>query len=340
MESNAVTTTNGAGPHNVQLFMLSEDGTVLHCLPGYWDPNDLQSELELAQKLNSLWLDHSITTDQKIAAFKRYQTEHLAGHSPQMQARSHLQGFDAKYIAAHAQLMPECIAQPALLASCVSNCSSGGGGGSGMKESMHVPMEAFKTTDAIMHARMAKYPFVHYENFDTAAYTNYGTHYYDKNENEVAGAVARPELKRLSLHRVTKDAPGAPVEQPEVVAANQRGARGRKGVRKQRTVAPDLFRAFYDLTAQNRYNEAYAYADKLVVTKPTDPAGFEMRAAAAYRLRMYNVAYNDATRAAWLGCRTTANSELRKLSRERITPGRVQSGVTNSDAGVSSRVHY
>ena len=32
----AVGTTNGAGPHNVQLFVLSPDLTVLHALPGFW----------------------------------------------------------------------------------------------------------------------------------------------------------------------------------------------------------------------------------------------------------------------------------------------------------------
>jgi hypothetical protein len=33
----AVLTTNGAGPHNVQMFILASDGTVLHCLPGFWN---------------------------------------------------------------------------------------------------------------------------------------------------------------------------------------------------------------------------------------------------------------------------------------------------------------
>ena len=43
----AVVTTNGAGPHNVQMFFLSPEGNVLHCLLGYWAPNDLLVEIRL-----------------------------------------------------------------------------------------------------------------------------------------------------------------------------------------------------------------------------------------------------------------------------------------------------
>lgn len=301
MESSAVTTTNGAGPHNVQLFILSEDGTVLHCLPGYWDPNDLQSELDLAQKLNDVWLNNSITPTQKIAQFKQLQMQHLAGHSPQTVARSHLQHFDAQYIAKHAHGpdggLNDAIAEPALLASCQAAWS--GGPKEGM--SMNAPMEAFKTTDRIMHERMCRYPFVPYENFDVVAYTNYGTHFYDKNENEMAG-VMRPDLKRMNLHRVTHDAIGAP-----------RSAGGGRG--KNRF---DPVKKFYELSNENKYSEALQYASNLCTAKPTDPTGWELRAVAEYGMGMYDQAYNDATRAAWLGSRSAANSDLRKKAQERM----------------------
>lgn len=301
MESNAVTTTNGAGPHNVQLFILSEDGTVLHCLPGYWDPNDLQSELELAQKLNALWLDKSVTGPLKVQAFKKLQLEHLAGHSKEMTARSHLQGFDAHYIAMHAATLPDLIEQPDLLKGCVNRGAAAGGPKEGM--GMHVPPEALKTTDKIMHQRMCNYPFVAYENFDTASFVNYGTHFYDKHENESAG-VHRPELKRMSLHRVTHEAPGAP---PSVAQA-----------RKARRSPSDPAKKFYELAGQNKLTEAFQCADKLVFANPSDPIGYEVRAIAAYKLGMYDQAYNDATRAAWLGCRKPANAELRRQARVRI----------------------
>ena len=34
----SVGTTNGAGPHNVQIFVLSPELVVLHALPGFWHP--------------------------------------------------------------------------------------------------------------------------------------------------------------------------------------------------------------------------------------------------------------------------------------------------------------
>ena len=51
-DTAAVHTTNGAGPHNVQIFLLNADGVVLHCLPGYWAPDDLVHEMKFALSLN------------------------------------------------------------------------------------------------------------------------------------------------------------------------------------------------------------------------------------------------------------------------------------------------
>ncbi len=56
-EQPAVGTTNGAGPRNMQTFVLSGDGTVLHCLPGFWHPADLAHELEVSLALHRLWQD-------------------------------------------------------------------------------------------------------------------------------------------------------------------------------------------------------------------------------------------------------------------------------------------
>ena len=54
VDGNAVDTSNGAGPHNIQIFVLSADGIVLTCLPGYWHSQDLADELKLAQTLNQV----------------------------------------------------------------------------------------------------------------------------------------------------------------------------------------------------------------------------------------------------------------------------------------------
>jgi hypothetical protein len=41
-----------------------------------------------------------------------------------------------------------------------------------------------KTVDQVVHERMAQRPFVPYEEFDTAAFVDYGQLRYDKHENE------------------------------------------------------------------------------------------------------------------------------------------------------------
>ena|SRR5271170_1112404 len=46
-----------------------------------------------------------------------------------------------------------------------------------------LPQQAFKTTDEIFHERMAVRPFLPYEQFDVAAYTDYGRPKYDKHED-------------------------------------------------------------------------------------------------------------------------------------------------------------
>src|SRR5437016_1359365 len=61
----AVVTTNGAGPHNVQMFFLSPDGHVLHCLLGYWAPNDLILEMRFANNQWKLWQNASLSVEAK-----------------------------------------------------------------------------------------------------------------------------------------------------------------------------------------------------------------------------------------------------------------------------------
>jgi hypothetical protein len=42
---------------------------------------------------------------------------------------------------------------------------------------------AFKTTDEVLHERMAQRPFLAYNHFDTGRFVEYGTHTYDKHED-------------------------------------------------------------------------------------------------------------------------------------------------------------
>ena len=156
----AAYTTNGAGPHNVQLFMLAADGTVLHCLPGFWETHDLAHEIRFAEELQKVWLDRSLSRAEKDAKFKQMNLNHIEGHSQEMVARSQMQGFDKKFEDKRA---------------AVSDCLVPGKDG----------RDHFKTTDRIIHERMAARPFVAYDQFDVAKFSDYGRPKYDKKKGIV-----------------------------------------------------------------------------------------------------------------------------------------------------------
>ena len=166
---NAVATTNGAGPHNVQMFILASDGTVLTCLPGYWAPQDLVTEVKFAGKLNDVWRDPHLSRTQKDQMFRQMHLAHIKEHSPQMVSRSHMQGFDMLYEAEN-KPMSDTIKSPDLIAAAEA-------------KGMHAPPQAFRTTDEIMHERMARRPFESIDHFDVAAYADYGKWKYDKEED-------------------------------------------------------------------------------------------------------------------------------------------------------------
>lgn len=159
----AAITTNGAGPHNTQLFILASDGTVLHCLPGYWNPTDLALEIALAEKLNAVRTDASLSTDAKNAKFSELHLAHLAAHPQAMIDRSVMQGFDKKFEN-----------KRAARSDCLIRDDS-----RDHRRPSRKPDE-FKTTDWIMHERMAARPFLAMTAFDTQAYVDYGRPKYDK----------------------------------------------------------------------------------------------------------------------------------------------------------------
>ncbi|HEY9714581.1 MAG TPA: hypothetical protein V6C72_14030 [Chroococcales cyanobacterium] len=167
---NAVNTTNGAGPHNIQIFMLATDGTVLNCLPGYWNSQDLIPEMQLAAQLNQVWVNPRLSRAQKDAYFRRLQIAHVQEHPPGMTRRSHLQGFDAMYEAEQRPYTSDFIRNPQIAAAAVNS-------------GMRVPPNAFKTTDVVMHERMSKHPFMQYDRFDVASFADYGKQKYDKEED-------------------------------------------------------------------------------------------------------------------------------------------------------------
>jgi len=166
---NAIHTTNGAGPHNLQTFILANDGVVLTCLPGYWAPQDLVSEIEFAARLNDVYTNPKYGPAQRRLMFRSMHIAHIKEHSHEMSGRSHMQGFDQHYESEHRFQTTDTIKES--VRATIHDKSS-------------VPNDAFKTTDVIMHERMAKRPFLAYEQFDTPRFSDYGKPQYDKNEDQ------------------------------------------------------------------------------------------------------------------------------------------------------------
>jgi hypothetical protein len=170
-DSPAVLTTNGAGQHNVQLFVLSADGTVVHCLPGFWTPQDLMFEMRFALRLHKLCNDPNLTPEARRKLFRQAQLANVRTHPTDMMLRSHLQNFDAK-----AELKKKDSDfryragdyRPPLPA---------------VKGFKHPEL---KTVDQVIHVRMAERPFLAYERFDVATFVEWGIRRYDKHENDPA----------------------------------------------------------------------------------------------------------------------------------------------------------
>lgn len=194
---NAVSTTNGAGPHNLQTFVLAPDGTVMTCLPGYWAPQDLVSELQLGQDLYKVWSNKYLSRAQKDQQFRAMQLAHYRSHPPQEERRSRMQGFDQKYEAKNRLQTSDCILDSRLAATV-------------LEKGMKAPMGAFKTTDQIMHDRMSQRPFLPYYQFDVVSYTDYGRPFYNKNEDirTATGEVNKDLVKSQPLMGNTAEMPG------------------------------------------------------------------------------------------------------------------------------------
>lgn len=187
INGNAVGTTNGAGPHNIQLFVLASDGTVLHCLPGYWCPQDLIYELDFAKSVNQVWNSRQ-SVEAKQAQFSRLHLAHIKQHPAAMSQRSRMQGFDQLFELKNRLDVTDTIADKALAQMALKN-------------QMRVPEGVFKTTDVIMHERLAKMPFEPYEGFNVAAFSDYGKIQYDKNEDyrNARGEVDREALRNAPV---------------------------------------------------------------------------------------------------------------------------------------------
>lgn len=269
----AVTTTNGAGPRNLQLFIMAQDGTVVHCMPGYWNPNDLNAELDFADRLHRVWMDHSITEPQKKALFAQEQLRHIQTHSPDVVARSELQGFDKQFC--YKNNVTDAIANASLIPA----------------DWHDVPKEAFKTTDVILHERMAKQPFVNYSAFNIASFVNYGSHHYDKHEKDLEPetmANIRAHNLRDVLHETGDPVPKAKVTN---VAASKPATSYPNMITKPKEVEKTMVDGFWGYARKGDWVKADRVANYMLEKSPGSPTGHEMKAVIAYGKARYAEAY-------------------------------------------------
>jgi hypothetical protein len=195
-DETAVDTTNGAGPHNIQMFVLTPDGVVLHCLPGYWHSGDLASELQFAEKLNSVWKDPNTTREQKDKTFTQMQLRQISMEPPGMGKRSHLQGFDLK---------EEAKKRPNGGFFWNANAVDRSSGNTDPKN--------VKTVDIVMHERMAARPFLTYKEFDVPNFSDYGKNEYDKHEQfRMANGQIAPGADLKSEPMIGNDPRAHPIE--------------------------------------------------------------------------------------------------------------------------------
>lgn len=175
-DSPAVETTNGAGPHNVQNVFLSADGTVLHALPGYWSPQDMLYYLRYVIGMDQLWKNPNLDLQTKRAMFQQANLWEIRNHPADMRARSHLQRFDAaverKKADSDFKFRPGDFRPPSQA------------------------RQDLKSTDQVIHERMAMRPFVPYEQFDLGKFCDYGKFFYDKNEESREPGVAQRQAER------------------------------------------------------------------------------------------------------------------------------------------------
>ncbi len=196
----AVDTTNGAGPHNIQIFVMAPDGIVLTCLPGYWCSQDLASELEFAKQLGAVYRDPVLTVAEKNNRFSEMQLAHLKAHSKEERKRSEMQHFDVSYEKEKRFLTSDVfnrtVINPKTLNSNLGN----------------LPPAAIKTCDVIMHQRMAARPFIPYDDFDVAAFSDYGRPMYDKNEDSLSVADSPPPASRGEAPMIGNDPRAHPIK--------------------------------------------------------------------------------------------------------------------------------
>ncbi len=166
-KQTSIGTTNGAGPHNIQIFMLSPDLVVLQALPGFWHPEDLARELRFGKKMLTLWQDDKLSRAEKKRQFCSMQLAELKSQPMVTYERSGWQDFDMR--AEHGRYQAG-MKRDTFLCNADGSVKTNGLG-----------KPVMKPVNQLVHERMAKRPFKQYSKFDIIAFADYGTAYYDNN---------------------------------------------------------------------------------------------------------------------------------------------------------------
>lgn len=230
-----------------------------------------------------IWSDSSISADQKKKLFATENLRHLENHSTATRDRSHLQGFDMVHIFNNRKgKLADAVKDQDMLSSA---------------DSHHLPWEAFKTTDVILHERMSKRPFVAYASFDVGDFVDYGTNHYDKGEHTIdPGSVAN-----LRTHDLRDLLTETWQEKP---APTTRAADGRPITWKNMaTLDQTLVAGFWKCIENRNWEKADKVANYLISRRPKEPNGYQMKAVMLYEQRQYPAACREAWKAIQRGGR-------------------------------------
>ena len=203
---SAVGTTNGAGPRNVQFLILAADKTVLHALPGFWHPEDLIPELQLAFEINRLYLDKQKTFSQKAKMYEMLHKTHMRRHGADAVRRGQWQGFDRR---------------------------------TEVQRVKHEERDTFRTlangalqlksVPAVIHDRMLARRFKKLDDFDLEAFVDYGRAFYDNNHGERGKTFSKAErANRKRDKELTKKREREAREAARIAASEKRLARRKR----------------------------------------------------------------------------------------------------------------
>lgn len=142
----AKTVNSCSGHHNIQMFFLTKEGKVLHCLPGFWNAKDFLAQVKFAVNLAKVYYTPKLSNAERNEKFLDMHLQKAYGHDYTLSNGSKLQGFDVNHVK--------------------------------KKTTDFVRKDGFiggvKKADQVVHERMAERPFVAFEKFDTKQFINMG----------------------------------------------------------------------------------------------------------------------------------------------------------------------